>query len=136
MESRFDNIQRYLARIDEYGCFFLSLCSVAEDYLKKKVDLVDAVRFAVEQGVITPDYTVKDDVKLLSHLTGKRVSKRTADRCGVLKANEFSIEKWYNPRTGYNHFKRRYFDVYHDGVTVKEGYIMCFYIYEIGGRSA
>lgn len=134
MQSRYDNIQRLLAKIDEYGCFFLSLLSVAEDYLVKKVDLVDTVRWVAENGVIDKDYTVLDDCKLLTYLTGKKTTKRVDVKCGILKENEYSIEKWYNAATGYNHFKRRYFDVFHNGRTVKEGILMCYYIYTIGAK--
>ena len=134
MTSRYDNIQRLLAGIDEYGCFFLSLLSIAEEYNGKPVDLIGAVRWSAEHKVIDGDYTVLDDCALLAHLTGKKVSKRAGQECGVLKGSEYSIEKWYNPATGYHHFKRRYFDVFHDGRTVREGYMMCYYIYTIGEK--
>lgn len=134
MTSRYDNIQKYLKNIGEYGCFFLSLLSIAEEYTGRKIDLVDAVRWGIDSKAVGNDFTIYDDCKLLSHLTGKRVSKSASQGCGVLSANQFSVEKWYNGRTGYNHFRRRCFDVYNGSVTVREGCLVCYYIYTIGGK--
>ena len=132
MKSRYENIQRMLGKIGDYGCFFLSLLSIAEEYLDRRVDLVDTVRIALDRKWTQADYTVLDDCALLSYLTGKKVTKRCESSVGVVKLNEYTIAKWYNPATNYKHFRRRGWDVYDNSVTVRDGYIMCYYVYTIG----
>lgn len=116
------------------GCFFLSLCSVAEEFNGQKVDLVDAVNKAFEKKWVKADYTVLDDTALLSWLChGAKVTKRVSNVCGVLKGNEYSVCKyaWKNK----THFRRRYFDVYEDSKTVRNGQLACYYIYSIEGKN-
>lgn len=131
MKSRYEGIQNKLWDIRE-GCFFLSLCSIAEEYLQRKIDLIDAVNMAFEKNLVSSDYWVKNDCKLLEILTGKKVSKRQSQKCGILEDNEYSIAKWLNKAGTANHFRRRYFDVYTDSKTVKDGSLVCYYIYTIG----
>ena len=131
MKSRYEGIQNKLWDIRE-GCFFLSLCSIAEEYLQRKIDLIDAVNMAFEKNLVSSDYWVKNDCKLLEILTGKKVSKRQSQKCGILEDNEYSIAKWLNKQGTANHFRRRYFDVYLNSKTVKEGTLVCYYIYTIG----
>ena len=87
---------------------------------------------AFEKNLVSSDYWVKNDCKLLEILTGKKVSKRQSQKCGILEDNEYSIAKWLNKQGTANHFRRRYFDVYTDSKTVKEGTLVCYYIYTIG----
>ena len=131
MKSRYEGIQNKLYYISE-GCFFLSLCSIAEEFNKKKVDLIDAVNMAFSEKLVTGDYTVLDDCKILHNLTGKKVTRRVANTCGELKDNEYSIAKWLNAEKTANHFRRRYFDVYTNSKTVRYGTLLCYYIYTIG----
>ena len=132
MKSRYEGIQNKLWGIRE-GCFFLSLCSIAEEYNNKKIDLIDAINLAFDKGLVSDDYWVKDDCKLLSLLTGnKKIKKRQSQTCGILDDNEYSISKWLNKAGTANHFRRRYFDVYKDSKTVKYGSLVCYYIYTIG----
>ena len=131
MKSRYEGIQNKLWGIRE-GCFFLSLCSIAEEYLQKKIDLIDAVNMAFERNLVSDDYWIKDDCKLLELLTGTKVKKRQSQVCGILDDNEYSIAKWLNKQGTANHFRRRYFDVYINSKTVKDGSLVCYYIYTIG----
>ena len=137
MNSRWEDSQKILWNI-KTACFFLTLLSVAEDYNidmgKKdyKVDLLDAAKESLKKGWIQNDYTVLYDVKILSYLTGKKVTKKVVTDCGVLKANEYSVMKYLDKDKVGNHFRRRYFDVYNGSQTVKYGTIMCYYIYTIG----
>ena len=133
MKSRYEGIQNKLWGIRE-GCFFLSLCSIAEEYLQKKIDLIDAVNMAFERNLVSDDYWIKDDCKLLELLTGTKVKKRQSQVCGILDDNEYSIAKWLNKAGTANHFRRRYFDVYTNSKTVKDGSLVCYYIYTIGGK--
>lgn len=135
MKSRYEGIQNKLWEIRE-GCFFLSLLSIAEEYRLEhgmmKVDLIDAVNMAFEQKYITFDYFVRFDCEILSKLTGQNVTKRKAKSCGTLKENEYSIAKYVSKDGKTNHFRRRYFDVYANSATVREGKLVEYYIYTIG----
>ena len=116
------------------GCFFLSLLSIAEEFNGQKVDLIDAVNMAFDNKYVTSDYTVKKDCELLSKLTGRKVTKKVTSVCGVLDDNEYSIVKYLNKEKTANHFRRRYFDVYTNSMTVKEGTLVGYYIYTIHGE--
>ena len=131
MKSRYEGIQNKLYHMNE-GCFFLSLCSIAEEFNGRKVDLIDAVNMAFDEKLVTGDYTVLDDCKILSNLTGEKVTRREAKTCGELKENEYSIAKWLNAEKTAKHFRRRYFDVYTNSKTVRYGTLVCYYIYTIG----
>ena len=135
MKSRYEGIQNKLWNMRE-GCFFLSLCSIAEEYNNSKIDLIDAVNMAFNNKYVTSDYTVKEDCKFLQKLTGRKVTKRVATSCGILDDNEYSIVKYLNKEKTANHFRRRYFDVYINSMTVKEGTIVSYYIYTIHKEKA
>ena len=132
MKSRYEGIQNKLWGIRE-GCFFLCLCSIAEEYNRKKIDLIDTINLAFDKKLVRNDYFVNDDCKLLSLLTGKKVTRLTSNVCGNLKDNEYSIAKYLNKEGTANHFDRRYFKVYTNSKTVRDGVLLCYYIYTIGG---
>ena len=135
MKSRYEGIQNKLWNMRE-GCFFLSLLSVAEEFNGKKIDLIDAVNMAFDNKFVTSDYTVKKDCELLSKLTGRKVTKKVTSVCGVLDDNEYSIVKYLNKDKTANHFRRRYFDVYVNSMTLKEGTLVSYYIYTIHKEKA
>lgn len=115
----------------KYACFFLSLLSIAEEVTEKKVDLLDAARYCKEKGWIDDEFTVLYDCKILSWLTGKKVTKTAVDKLGIVKGNQYTIEKWLAKDGRGNHFRRRYFDVYNGSVTVRDGTLMCYYLYTV-----
>lgn len=133
--SRYQGVQTALKGISEYGCYFLSLCSVAEDWLEwscgGRVDLIDAVHSC--QGFIDNDWFVHDASGILEALTGASWSMKILSPYDFsqykLAENEYTIEKWYNSRTGYNHFRRRDTDTLESSVTVKEGKLVDIYIF-------
>lgn len=142
MKSRYEGIQNKLWEIRE-GCFFLSLLSIAEEYRLEhgmmKVDLIDAVNMAFEKKFVTMDYFVRFDTEILSQLTGQPVTKRKSKTCGALKANEYSIAKYEKKSINkdgeeqtVNHFDRRYFKVYTNSKTIRDGKLVEYYIYTIG----
>ena len=112
------------------ACFFLCLLSVAEEYNKSKVDLLDAAKYCMDKGWIDAEYFVSNDVKVLEYLTNKKVVKSVLDKVGILADNVYSIVKY--EYDGGNHFRRRYFDVYNDSITVERGRIVAYYVYKIG----
>lgn len=132
MKSRYQNSQRILWNMQS-ACFFLTLLSIAEEYNKSKVDLLDAARYCMEKEWIDAEYFISNDVEILKWLTGKRVNKTLVfekGKCPLMKDNQYSIEKW--ERDEKYHFRRRYFDVYEGSRTVAEGNFVCYYIYTIG----
>lgn len=131
MRSRYEGLQNRLWGIRE-GCFFLSLLSVAEEFNCKKVDFIDAVNMAFEKKWLKDDYTVLNDVALLEWLTGRKVRKEVIVECGIVKANQYTIAKYVNREGDRNHFRRRGWDVYENSKTVREGHVMCYYVYTIG----
>ena len=129
MKSRYEDAQRVLWNIRE-GCYFLCLLSMAEEYLGERVDLIDAARHCMEHGWITDDYYVNAPEEILKYLCkAKSVRWRMVQKVGLLKDNEYSLEKWKCGEK--THFRRRYFDVYNDSKTVKEGEFVCYYIFTI-----
>jgi hypothetical protein len=115
------------------SCFFLCLLSVAEEERKRmdwavpKVDFLDAVRTCMNKGWLKNDFTVTNDCKILEYLTGEKVTKEVVQDVGVVKSNQYTVEKWiWGDRT---HFRRRGWDVYRNSQTVKNGYRMCTYKY-------
>lgn len=131
MKSRYEGLQNRLWGIRE-GCFFITLLSIAEEFNRRPVDFVDAVNMSFAKGWVKPDYTVVNDTAILSWLTGRKVTKEVVDRCGVVKGNQYSVAKHVNREGTAYHFRRRYFDVYEGSVTVRDGHVMCYYIYTIG----
>lgn len=94
------------------------------------MDLIGLVQEAKSKRWLDEDYTVKDSIALLNSATGKRFTRKIVNRLPTeIKENDFTIEKWVNPSTGGNHFKRRFVDTLLDSMTVKIGYIESYYIY-------
>ena len=113
----------------ETGCTFLCLLSIAEETIEKPIDFFDAYNRCCKY--LEKDFTVKDNLKILNILTGKNWLRKETDCIDkTLKDNEFSIAIYYNPRTGRHHYRRRSFDTLQDSITVKEGTIEKYYIYE------
>ena len=82
------------------------------------------------RGWLLKDFTVQNSLSLLSAFTGKVWKRKEVTNLpDVIKNNEFTIEKWFNPRTRFTHFKRRFTDTLVSSVTVKEGKIQEYYIY-------
>lgn len=130
-ESRYAGSQNLLWNIKS-SCFFLCLLSIAEEFCDKKIDLIDVTRYCLKKGWIDNEFYVKNDCAILSWLTGKKVGKMTVEKCGILRDNQYSIMKYVNEEGTSNHFKRRYFDVYDGSYTVRNGKLLCYYIYTIG----
>ena len=134
MTSRYDGIQNYIMRAGE-SCFFLCLLSIAEEERERllwrptfiPIDFLDAVRHCMEKGWLRNDFFINDDCAILSYLTGEKCTKEVVQYVGVVKGNQYTIEKW--SWNGCTHFKRRAWDVYKDSKTVKNGNKMCTYKY-------
>ena len=131
MKSRYEDSQRVLWHMQD-ACYFLCLLSIAEEYLDEKVDLLDAARHCMEQGWMKADFFINEPTEILKYLCkAKDVKWRMVQNVGLLKDNEYSLEKW---KCGVKtHFRRRYFDVYNNSTIVKDGSMMCYYVFKIYG---
>lgn len=134
-KSRYEGLQNELIRFIPESCFFLSLLSVAEDYLADtgkpcKVDFIDAFNTARKNGWLGIDNIMYNDKMLLQHLTGVVVKKRVAQPQEVLSIsdNEYTIAKYR--KGSVTHFRRRSYDVYTNSQTVAKGKLEAVYIYQ------
>lgn len=130
MKSRYEGLQTRLKNIDSDGCHFLVLMSIAEEVNGSDIDLVDAVNTCFEHQLIDGNYYVKDALSLLAILTGKSwVREEYKELPDEIGEHEYTEAVYYNPRTGYRHFRRRGFDTLVNSVTVAEGHVEKYYLY-------
>lgn len=130
IKSRYSGVQTRLKNISDYGCFFLTLCTIIEEVTGKEADIIGIIQLSRQKGWLSADYTVEDSIAILNEYTGKSFKREIFETLpDTIRDNEFTIEKWFNSRTGYTHFKRRFVDTLLSSVTVKEGRIKEYYIY-------
>lgn len=131
-KERYEGIQTVFENAGENACLFLSLLSIAEEYTGLPVDFIVAYRKCIDLGFIEKDFFCNDQEKILYTFTGKKWKKTVMKELpNPVPYEMFTIEKWYNPRTDFTHFKRRGWDTLKSSVTVKEGYIKEYYCYEV-----
>lgn len=130
IKSRYSGVQTRLKNISDYGCLFLALCTIIEEVTGKEADIIGIIQLSRQKGWLSADYTVEDSIAILNEYTGKSFKREIFETLpDTIRDNEFTIEKWFYPRTGYTHFKRRFVDTLLSSVTVKEGRIKEYYIY-------
>lgn len=130
LKSRYTGIQTKLEKISSDGCLFLCLCSIIEEVTGLPCDIIGIVQESMAKKWLEKDFSVADSLSLLNEYTGKRFRRVEVTKLPeIIRDNEFTIEKWFNPRTGFTHFKRRFADTLSSSVTAKEGYIKEYYIY-------
>lgn len=116
------------------ACHFLCLCSIIHEYRERAVDVLGLASHAITEGWLREDYYVRDALAILYYATKKRwVVYNTKDDPGTVKRNQFTELEWYNPRTGYTHFTRKYLDTLVNSVTVAEGSIKSYRVYTVSG---
>lgn len=116
------------------ACHFLVLCTIIHESTGHSVNVFRLITRCVLKGWITESFFVNDAVAILEYATGHRWNVRCVKTLpAVIQENEFTEEQWFNPRTGFEHFKRRFLDTLLYSVTVKEGYIKQYRIYTMGG---
>ena len=119
----------------DYACFFLSLCSIADEYNESyhnnyRVDILCALKMALDNDWIDKEYTVKNPTAILEYLTGAKWSKETVTTLpSYIPDNTYTIAVYYNPKTNFTHFRRRWGDTLIDSKTVKEGKIKEYRIF-------
>lgn len=131
VRDRYEGIQTVLLNCGNYGCNFLSLLSIAEDVTSDKLDILNVYKESLLRGFVTDDFYVNSTLGLLHMLTGRNWKRSEVEEIThQLKDNEYSIAVYYNPATGYTHFRRRAYDTLEYSKTVEEGYIKKYYIYQ------
>ena len=86
----FNNVQNVIKKMGEKGCFYLCYVSIAERFLRKRIDVIEKAIENISLGNIFFDYDdinnsnqfyIIDGAKLLKNLTGKnwKVTKETKD---------------------------------------------------------
>lgn len=128
IKNRYEGCQSFLME----GCLFLSLCSIAEDFRNRTVDILDALYYCRQKGYVDKNnnLSVEGQEGLLEYLTDKKWNRLVLQELPVVIPDEmYTIEKWHNTRTGYTHFKRRFMDTLVNSLTVKEGSLTAYYTY-------
>lgn len=135
IQSKMKDAGEELARFGDYSCLFLCVCSIADEFnhayhTGREVDIMRAYLDCRSKGWLGADFWCKDQEAMLEHLTGIRWRKETADRLpDPLPETSYTVEKWENPRTGGNHFRRRWGDTLESSQTVRTGNLVGYYIY-------
>lgn len=130
--DRYAGIQDVFKIAGSDGCHFLALCSIAEEYLNKSIDLIGLIRHCQSKRWITNDFWVKNDgTPILNYLTGKKWSRKEVAELPVIRDNDYTEAVWFNPNTQYHHYRRRCVDTLNHSYTVEYGYIEKYYIYTV-----
>lgn len=112
------------------GCFFFALLTILDEN-DIRYDLWDVTHFCIKQGYMQDDGYILDSCGLLFALTGKHYEVAIVSSLPAhIPSTWYTVEKWYNERTGYTHFRRRFVDTLKDSVTVSEGSLVAYYIFK------
>ena len=134
VQERYEGIQSVLKNAGDEGCHFLALCSIADEYNnehgKPYLDLINAIRVCQSKRWIDKGFWVKNDgTPFLEYLTGIKWSRKEVVKLPVIRDNDYTEVVWFNPDTGFHHYRRRYMDTLEHSVTVEKGYIEKYYVY-------
>ena len=135
LQSRLKSAGVELAKFGDYGCLFLCVCSIADEfnhsfYTGREVDIVKAYLDCFDKGWIGLNFYCKNQEAMLKHLTGfewtKEVVEKLPEQLGEMT---YTVEKWVNPKTGANHFKRRWGDTLRCSIANNGGTFQGYYMY-------
>ncbi|MBO7715806.1 MAG: hypothetical protein J6S85_19745 [Methanobrevibacter sp.] len=130
IKIRYNGIQTLLKHISDGGCLFLSLVSIIEEVTGQVADVFDIIQISMKSKWLTPEFEVNNSIAILETFTDKIWSRIELPALpSEIRENEFTIEKWYNPKTKFTHFRRRFVDTLISSKTVAEGYLKEYYIY-------
>lgn len=122
--QRYNGLQTFL----KDGCYFLSLCSIAEDSSGKKVDIVEAYNMVLDSKWATEDAYILNPTAILHWLTSRHwtLVKSTSLPSSV-PDNMYTVAKWVNGNV--THFRRRDVDTLRSSVTVAKGKVKEWYLF-------
>ena len=131
ISERYDGTQSMLLRMGATGCYFLSLCSIAEEYTGLNIDILGAAKDCLRKKLIQRDFFVMNPCEVLRLLTWRTWTLDTKNELPTVAPDEmYTVEKWrYGDET---HFKRRFVDTIEGGAnTVKKGFRESFYCFTV-----
>lgn len=137
VKERYEGLQTFFLTMHHEACHFLVLCSIADEYRQDHglpyIDFIEAIRLVQSKGLMDNECFIKDDgCGVLSLLTGgKKWTRRDVEVLPPIRDNDYTEAVYFNPRTQFKHFRRRYFDTLRDSITVKEGSIIQYRIYTV-----
>jgi hypothetical protein len=130
VKERYDGIQTAFFNANRYACLFLSLLSIAEDVTGNPSDFIGMYKLCLKKHWIDKEFACLDQCAILKYLTGKTWKREVLTFLPLpVPDNMYTVEKWYNPRTKFTHFKRRFVDTITGSITVSEGKIKKYYCY-------
>ena len=117
----------FIEEMSKSGCYFLCICELAERITGKRVDVLNTALYAFEENWMWRDFTVQRPDLILADLIGKKVKVEASNKLPT--TCKYYVEKWFNPRTGFSHFRLHDWDSLTNSVTVKEGKIDSYRIF-------
>lgn len=110
------------------GCYFLAICELGERIAHRPVDAIETAVVAIKSKWMTESFKVEHPETILEFITDRKFKvscpKTKPEGC------MFYIEKWHNNRTGFDHFRLHDWDSLKNSVTVREGYIEDYRVFE------
>ena len=129
-KQRYSGLQTLFGVAYNASCLFLCMLSIAEEQIGHDIDFITAYNTCLKAKVIDEQFYCINQELILEALTGKKWTKQIVSKLpNKVPNNMYTVEKWYNPRTKFTHFKRRAFDTLKTSVTVKEGKLVEYYIF-------
>lgn len=129
-KQRYSGLQTLFGVAHDTSCLFLCMLSIAEEQTGHDIDFITAYQSCLKAKAIDEQFYCVNQELILETLTGKKWIKQTLSKLPDAVPNKmYTVEKWYNPRTNFTHFKRRAFDTLKSSVTVKEGRLVEYYTY-------
>ena len=131
VKRRYEGIQTVLGVCGAEGCHFLTLLTIAEEHSGKTFDLIDTIHVCIDLKYVRPDFYVLKDCEILRLLTGKKWTRKDVEKLPPIGDNDYTEAIYFNPRTQFHHYRRRYMDTLEHSVTVEEGYIESYRVYTV-----
>lgn len=135
LQTKMKKSAEEIRQFGDYSCLYLSLCSIAEEYNEShhnryRVDILADYIACRSKGWIGDEFFVKDSTAILEYLTGVKWERKTSEKLPeTVPNNTYTVEKWYNSKTKYTHFRRRWGDTITNSNTVKNGKLAQYYLF-------
>ena len=127
-KQRYQGIQDVFAVMHESSCLFLCILSIAEDYNKEPVDLLEAYHTFIHKGIMKANFFMKDSEAALEYLTGVQWKREKLKELPTpVPELMYTVEHW--KRGEREHFRRRGFDTVRNSKTVQLGTLVEYYCY-------
>jgi len=126
-----------IKQFGDYSCLFLCLCSIAEEYNEShhsryRVDILADYLACRSKGYIGDEFFVKDSTAVLEYLTGQKWKREIVEKLPEpVSDNVYTVERWYNQKTRYTHFRRQWGDTLVDSNTVRNGELTNYYLFTV-----